>query len=274
MTVPMPSPFEIERRDHVALLWLANPQRKNAMGPEFWAELPSAVASLDADPAVRAVVVAGKGPCFSTGLDLMRMAGELGGALTGGLARERNTLFRKILEMRRGFDAIVESNKPFIACVHGWCIGGGLDLVAACDVRVAAASAKFSLRETKMAIVADMGSLQRLEGVIGRGHLRELAFTGKDVPAERALAIGLVNAVLAGDDEALAAALAMATEIAENPPLVVQGTKEVLRATARDGVEAGLRYVAAWNAAHLASEELQEAMSAFVEKRKPRYPSG
>ena len=268
----MVKPFEVERREHVAVLWLSNPDRRNAMGPEFWSELPGVVAALDSDESVRAVVVAARGPHFSTGLDLMRMAPELGPALTtGGLAAERLGLFRKIAEMRRGFDAIVESNKPFVAAVHGWCIGGGLDLIAACDVRLASASARFSLRETKIAIVADMGSLQRLEGIIGRGHLRELAFTGKDIEAERAKAIGLVNDVSATDEGALDAAVAMASEIAENAPLVVQGTKEVLRASARWGEEAGLRYVAAWNAAHLASEDLREAMAAFMEKRKPVY---
>jgi enoyl-CoA hydratase len=173
--------------------------------------------------------------------------------------------------MRRGFDAIVESNKPFIAAVHGWCIGGGLDFIASCDVRLAAASAKFSLRETKMAIVADMGSLQRLEGIVGRGQLRELAFTGKDVDAARAKDIGLVNDVFPSEEALVDAAIAMANEIADNSPIVVQGTKEVLRATARWGEEAGLRYVAVWNAAHLASEDLREAISAFVEKRKPAY---
>jgi len=116
-----------------------------------------------------------------------------------------------------------------------------------------------------------MGSLQRLEGIIGRGHVRELAFTGKDIDAERARAIGLVNDVAPTDAEAIERAFAMAGEIADNAPLVVQGTKDILRATARWGEEAGLRYVAAWNAGQLASEDLREAMSAFVEKRKPIY---
>lgn len=268
----MVTPFEIEPRGHVAILWLSHPERKNAMGPEFFAELPGMIERLDRDENVRAVVVAGKGSCFSAGLDLMRVGGELGPAMTtGGLAADRNLLFRKIGEMRRGFDAIVESNKPFIAAVHGWCIGGGLDFVAACDVRLAAASARFSLREVKLAIVADMGSLQRLEGVIGKGHLRELAFTAKDIDAARASAIGLVNQVLDTDDAVLASAIQMAEEIADNPPIVVQGTKEVLRASERWGEEAGLRYVAAWNAAHLASEDLREAFTAFMEKRKPVY---
>jgi enoyl-CoA hydratase len=268
----MVKPFEIDKRGHVALMWLAAAERKNAMGPEFWAELPGVVQALDEDEGVRAVVVAARGPAFSVGLDLVRMAAELGPALLdGGLAAERNALFRKVLELRRGFDAVVESNKPFVAAVHGWCIGGGLDFVSACDVRVASATARFSLREAKIAIVADMGSLQRLEGVVGRGHLRELAFTGKDIDAERALRIGLVNDVLQTDEAALAAAVALAEEMAHNSPLAVQGTKEALRMTARHGEEVGLRYVAAWNAAHLASEDLREAMTAFVEKRKPIF---
>ncbi len=268
----MAAPFEIETVDHVATLWLSNPERRNAMGPEFWAELPSTIARLDADSAVRAVVLAAKGPHFSTGLDLVRMASELGPALLdGGLAAERVALFKKIHAMRSGFDAITKSNKPFVAAIHGYCIGGGLDMIASCDVRVASATARFSLRETKIAIVADMGSLQRLEGIVPRGHLRELAFTGKDIDAERALRIGLVNDVLATDEAALDAARAIAREIADNPPLVVQGTKEVLRVTAKHGEEAGLSFVAAWNAAHLASEDLREAMSSFMEKRKPTY---
>ena len=268
----MSGPFAIEIDGHVATLWLDNPARRNAMGPEFWAELPGLIARLDGDDAVRCVVVAARGPHFTSGLDLVRMAGELGPALLeGGLAAERKALFRKIHEMRRGFDAIVESDKPFVAAIHGMCIGGGLDLIAACDVRIAAASARFSLRETKIAIVADMGSLQRLEAIVGRGHLRELAFTGKDIDAERARAIGLVNDVVPSDDDVVAAAQGMAREIAANSPLVVQGTKEVLRATARWGEEAGLRYVAAWNAAHLASRDIAEAMQAFVERRKPSF---
>jgi len=264
--------FLIEKDGPVATLWLDNPDRRNAMGPEFFTELPQVIAQLDADADVRAVVVAAKGPHFSTGLDLMKMAGDLGPALMdGGLAKERYDLFRKIAEMRRGFDAISASNKPFVAAIHGLCIGGGLDLVAACDIRVAAKSTKLGVRETKIAIVADMGSLQRLEKIVGRGHLRELALTGRDIDADRAQRIGLVNDVYADEAATLEAARALATEIAANAPLVVQGTKEVLRHSARVGEDAGLEYAALWNAAHLASHDLREAMSAFVERRKPAF---
>lgn len=267
----MSNPFEIEITDHVATLWLANPEKRNAMGPAFWNELPGVIASLEANDALRAVIVAARGPHFSVGLDLMAMGAELGPLLSGGLAKERRQLFGKIHEMRRGFDAIESSRLPFIAAIHGACIGGGLDLVAACDIRLATRAAKFSLREARIAIVADMGSLQRLSGVIGKGHLRELALSARDIDGPRAERIGLVNDLF--DDEAalLAGARALAAEIAANSPLAVQGTKEVLRVSEQHGVEAGLRYVAAWNAAHLASADLMEAFAAFAEKRPARF---
>ncbi len=268
----MKSPFSIETDGHVATLFLDNPDRRNAMGPEFFAELAPTVQKLDADPNVRAIVIAGKGPHFSTGLDLMRMAAELGPAMAeGGLAKERNDLFNTIARLRLGFDAVANSNKPFIAAIHGLCIGGGLDLIAACDIRLASENAKIGLRETKIAIVADMGSLERLVGIVGKGHMREMALTGRDIDAARALRIGLVNDVYPDEAAVLAAAHALAAEIAQNAPLVVQGTKEVIRVGERHGEEAGLRYAALWNAAHLASMDLREAMSAFVEKRKPEF---
>lgn len=267
----MTGPFEITTDANVATLFLSNPDRRNAMGPAFWAELPGVIEKLDADADVRAVVVAARGPHFTVGLDLMAMGGELGPLLSGGLARDRMKLFDMIGRMRRGFDAMAASRKPFVAAVHGACIGGGLDMIAACDVRLCAKDSRFSLRETKIAIVADMGSLQRLRGVIPEGHLRELAFTGKDIDAARAERIGLVNDVIGSPEETLAAARALAADIASNSPLAVQGTKEVLAMTERHGTEAGLRYVAAWNAAHLASADLAEAMSAFAEKRPPKF---
>jgi enoyl-CoA hydratase len=268
----MTTPFEIERDDHIATLWLSNPERRNAMGPAFWRELPGKIAELDADTNVRAVVIAGRGPHFSTGLDLVRMGAELGPALLdGGLAKERRSLLAKIREMRSGFDAIVKSNKPFVAVLHGYAIGGGLDLAASCDVRVASETLKCGVRETRIAMVADMGSLQRLERVIGRGHLRELAFTGRDITALRAKEIGLVNDVYETDEKALDAGRALAREIAANSPLAVQGTKEVLRIGANHGEEVALEYVATWNAAMLASADLREAMTAFMEKRSPVF---
>ena len=167
--------------------------------------------------------------------------------------------------------AVAKCPVPVIAAVHGWCIGGGVDLISACDVRTASADARFSVRETKLGIVADLGSLQRLPRIVGQGNARELALTGTDIGAQRAQAMGLISEVATDRDGALQAARAMAQEIAENPPLVVRGVKQVMNFGEDKSVDDGLEYVAAWNSAFLASEDLGEAVSAFAARRAPEF---
>jgi len=257
----------------VAQVTLLGPGKGNAMGPDLFAELPAVFGALDADPSVRAVVLTGSGQHFCYGLDLATMAGELTrlGTEDGGLAGARTAMLRHVRALQRAIDAVAECRKPIAAAISGWCVGGGVDLAAACDVRYASGDARFSVREVRVAIVADLGSLQRLPAIIGDGHLRELALTGRDIDAARAERIGLVNDVLPDQTAAVARAHAFADEVAANPPLVVQGVKEVLDAGRAAGIDAGLRYVAAWNAAFLPSHDLNEAMTAFLERRPPRY---
>ncbi|HLX89999.1 MAG TPA: crotonase/enoyl-CoA hydratase family protein [Acidimicrobiales bacterium] len=273
----------LERDGHVATLWLDRPEARNAMGPAFWRELPMAIGELSADPEVRAVVVAAKGPHFSVGLDLKAMAGLLtgggegGGGSAGGsssVAARATTARASILRMQQSVSALAECPKPVIAAIHGYCIGGGVDVVTACDIRLASADAVFSVRETKVAIVADLGSLQRLPRIVAKGHVAELAYTGKDISAERAAQIGLVNDVLPDADAVLKAARALAADIAANSPLAVQGTKAVLTASEDRSVADGLDYVAVWNSAFLQSQDLVEAMTAFMEKRAPDFTGG
>jgi enoyl-CoA hydratase len=262
--------LRVEQQDGVAEVVLTGPGKGNAMGPDFWRELPLAVAALEADDGVRAVIVRGEGAHFSYGLDLGAMVAEL--PTTGeNLAAERTRFLDSILRMQAVVTSVAACRKPVIAAVSGWCIGGGLDLIAACDIRLCSAEARFSLRETKIAIVADIGSLQRLPHIIGEGNTRELALTGKDIEADRALRMGLVNEVYESAEALLAGARAMASEIAANAPLVVQGTKRVLNERIGRSVDEGLRYVAVWNAAFLQSLDLQEAIAAFFERRPPRF---
>ena len=266
----------IEVDGHVATLWLDRPDKRNAMGPAFWFDLPRAMAALGSDPDLRAVVIAARGPHFSVGLDLVAMSGLTGtseaanGASRSMAARARSAR-AEILRLQASVNTVAACPLPVIAAVHGYCIGGGVDLIAACDIRLASADALFSVREAKVAIVADLGSLQRLPSIIGQGHVAELAYTGKDITAARAEAIGLVNEVHTDADQVLAAARSMAAEIAANSPLAVQGTKAVLVASADRTVAEGLEYVATWNAGFLASDDLVEAMSAFMEKRKADF---
>jgi enoyl-CoA hydratase len=266
----------IEVDGPVATLWLDRPEKRNAMGPDFWSDLPRAMATLGSDPDLRAVVVAARGPHFSVGLDLMAMSGLTGasgsdnGAPRSMAARARSSR-AEILRLQASVNAVADCPLPVIAAVHGYCIGGGVDLIAACDIRLASADALFSVREAKVAIVADLGSLQRLPAIIGQGHVAELAYTGKDITASRAESIGLVNLVYADAEDVLAGARSMANEIAANSPLAVQGTKSVLAASADRSVAEGLEYVATWNAGFLASDDLGEAVRAFMEKRKAEF---
>lgn len=264
--------LKVEIDGYVAEVTLLGPSKGNAMGPDFWRELPVVFRALDADPQVRAIVLTGSGAHFSYGLDLPAMMPGWGEMLGGdALAGPRSKFLDEVKTLQASVSSIAECRKPVIAAISGWCIGGGVDVIAAADIRLASADAKFSVREVKVAIVADLGSLQRLAPIIGEGHLRELAFTGKDIDAARADKIGLVNDVYPDQETVLAEARKMALDIATNPPLVVQGTKNVLSAGTERQIAEGLRYVAAWNSAFLPSKDLGEAVQAFLERRAPEF---
>jgi len=283
----MPSDYKVlslERDGHVATLFLDRPEKRNAMNMPFFSELSAAIEEITADDEIRAVVLAAKGPHFTVGLDLTALA-DIGAARLGGApgapgapgastpsAAElaRRTL-ADVVRLQAPLKAVSECPKPVIAAPHGYCIGGGVDLISACDIRVCSADAVFSVRETKMAMVADLGSLQRLPLLIGMGHVAELALTGKDIDARRAEQIGLVNEVFPDACSTLAGAREIAGQIAANSPLAVQGTKAVLAEIHRQQLDAGLRYVAAWNAGHLRSNDLTEAVTAFFERRPAKF---
>ena len=246
--------------------------KANRMGPDYWAQMPGLFSRLDAADDVRVVVLRGGGEHFSYGLDLIAMAGELA-ALTApdARAKDRQALLATIRRMQQANTAVAACRKPVIAAVHGWCIGGGVDLITACDVRLCSKEAKFSVREVKLAIVPDVGTLARLPQIVGQGVARELAYTGDDIDAARALRIGLVNEVFDSPAALLDAARALGARIAKNPPLVVQGIKEVLNAGSETLAARSLETVALWNSAFFPSEDLQEAIGAFVEKREPKF---
>jgi len=220
---------------------------------------------------VRAVVLAARGPHFTAGLDLAAMAGALVGDQELSPAARATRFLAAVTRLQRSITSVERCAKPVVAAVQGACIGGGVDLITACDIRLCSADATFSVRETRLAMVADVGTLQRLPRIVGRGHAAELALTGRDIGAERAKEIGLVNDVLADVGALHSAAAVLAAEIAANSPVAVQGTKHVLRACEDRTIDEGLDYVGVWNAAFLASDDLTEAMTAFFEKRPPEF---
>lgn len=254
-----------DKDNAVATVWLCRPAKRNAMGRAFFEQLPKVMAEVSADDSVRAVVIAAEGPAFTVGLDLLDMGPTL--APQGSAIETRRRLLAEIGRLQQSIGSVAACPVPTIAAIQGWCIGGGVDLTTCCDIRLASADLKLSVRETKIAIVADLGTLQRLPRIIGPAHARELAFTGKDIDARRAKEIGFVNDVFEDGSAVLLAAKALALEIAANSPLVVRGVKEVMRHGEDKSVQDGLDYVAAWNTAFLMSEDLTEAISAFFEKR-------
>lgn len=261
----------VEREGHVATLWLDNPEQRNAMGPAFWNDLPMVMADLGADADVRAVVIAAKGKHFTSGLDLSMFGTTIASDGDGSGVTRRRRFYAEVKRLQQSITAVADCAKPVIAAVHGACIGGGIDLISACDVRLCAADAIFSVRETRMAMVADVGTLQRLPKVLAAGHVAELVYTGKDIDATRAREIGLVNDVLPDHGAVVAAARALAEEIAANSPLAVQGSKAILQRGDGLTVDQSLDLVGLWNAAFIQSDDLNEAVTAFFEKRPPKF---
>ncbi len=242
------------------------------MGPEFWDELPIAMDEINRMRDVRCIVFRGSGDHFSYGLNIGQMMPRLGSMTTGTvLAQQRAELMAQIRQMQAGFLKMHESPKPVIAAVHGWCIGGGVNMIAAADIRLCSREAKFSLREAKLAITPDIGGLQFLPTIIGQGFTREMAFTGADYDAAFAERSGLVNHVYDTPEQLFEAAATLARQIADNPATAVQGAKNVLNYSMDKSIDDGLQYVAVWNSSQMQSNDFSEAMQATLEKRKAEF---
>jgi enoyl-CoA hydratase len=264
--------FDVRVSDHIAHVTMKGPGKGNALGPEFWAEAPVVFDELDADPEVRAVVLNGAGGNFTYGLDLVSMTGELRYALAApAMAAERTRFLDRLTVMQCAVTSLMSCRKPVVAAVSGWCVGAGVDIICAADVRLCSSEATFSARAVRIGIVEDMGSLQRLPMIIGEGAARELCFTGEDFGAARAAELGLVNHVDDTPDATLQHAENIAARIAANPPLTVQGVKRVMNQHAHEAMRESLHYNALWNVAFMQSRDFAEAMSAFAEKREPRF---
>ncbi len=265
--------YLVEKEPPLAWVYLNRPEKKNAMNPPAWRETVPIFADLDADDDIRVVIVAGKGAAFSAGIDLVGMGNELPEITDpnqkGGVKRK---MIKKILQLQDSISCIQRCGKPVIAAIHGYCIGAGLDMVTACDIRLCSEDAVFSLREAAVAFVADVGVLQRIPHIVGQGIARELAYSAKNIDARRAREVLLVNHVFPDHAALMAGAREWALEIANQSPLAVQATKDVLNYGIGKSVEDGLTYVASRSANILPSDDFLEAVTAFVEKRKPSFP--
>lgn len=264
--------FDVTVSDHIARVTMKGPGKGNALGPDFWREAPGVFDDIDADSDVRAVVLTGAAGNFTFGLDLVAMTSELRYALAApAMAAERTRFLDQITLMQRAITALMSCRKPVVASISGWCVGAGIDIICAADVRICSREATFSARAVRIGIVEDMGSLQRLPAIVGEGAARELCLTGDDFDAARAETLGLVNHVDHTPEAALQHAESIAARIAANPPLTVQGVKHMMNQYAHDGMRESLQYNALWNATFMQSRDFAEAMSAFAQKRAPKF---
>ncbi|CAN6472267.1 unnamed protein product [Victoria cruziana] len=254
-------------------LLLNNPSRKNALTMDFFDEYPRALSSLDQNPSARVVILSSDSDHFCSGIDISALSNIIRSpqATAEEQGRTREALRRMIKWMQAAVSAPESCRKPVIVAVDGGCIGGGVDLVTASDIRVCTEGAFFSVKEVDMALAADLGTLQRLPALVGFGNAADLALTGRRFSGEEAKELGLVQRVFPSRTAMEEGVWKMAVDIAEKSPLAVMGTKAVLLRSRELSVEQGLEYVATWNSAMLPSDDLREAIEAYVHKRKPVF---
>jgi enoyl-CoA hydratase len=258
--------IELEIKNHVADVTLARVESLNALSLEFASEIASVFRKLGTMDEVRAIVLKSKARIFCAGLDLKEAAGSFNGTAKG--------VIESVERSQPLFDccnAIEECPKPVIAAVHSRCIGGGLDIISACDIRLCSEDASFCLKEAAIGFVADMGVLQRLPLIVGQGFARQMAYTAAEYPAREVEKMGLVNAVYKDKEALIAAAKKLAAEIAQNAPLAIRCTKEVLNYSRYANVKDGMNAAIQKNMVLMTSDDLKEAVTAFIEKRPPDF---
>ena len=262
--------FTLTQQDHVAHLVLNRPQALNTMHPTFWRELDEVLTTLHREGQARALVISSTGKHFSAGMALETFGGDI--AMDDATPEGRAAIFDLLTDMQSTFTKLETLRIPVIAAIHGGCIGGAVDMVTACCIRYATADAFFSIQEINIGMVADVGTLQRLPKLIPLGVVKELAYTGRRLPAQRALGYGLVNEIFDTQQAMVDAALQCAAEIAAKPPVAIWGTKQVIHYARDHSVDDSLKQMgwiqgAIWSNAHV-----REAVAAMKEKRAGTFP--
>lgn len=262
--------FDVSVSDAVAHIEMNHGDKANAMTRDFWADLPRILGHVDADPAIRAVVLSGRGRHFTGGMDLAAFQDIL--ALTQKEpGRGAFALRRLILELQASLSSLETCRVPVIVATHGVCLGGGIDLISAADIRIASRDSVFGIEEILIGMAADVGTLQRLPKLMPIGIVRELTYTGRRFNAEEALGWGLVNQVADGREAAIEAALNLAREIAAKSPLAIAGAKQSITYARDHSVAEGLEQIATWNSAMLRPEDLMKALQAKMAREEAKF---
>ena len=262
--------FKIERTGAIAHLIMNRPDKANGMTPDFWADLPRILDELGQDETVRCAVISGAGKHFSGGMDLSAFGGIME-QMSQEPGRAALALRETILRLQDTFNAIERARFPVIAAIHGACIGGAIDLITACDMRIASAEAFFAIEEIHIGMAADVGTLQRLPKLIAPAIAAELAYTGRRFDAGEAKAIGLISEVVNDTAAVGGRAMEMAEDVSRKSPLAIAGIKRNLAYSRDHSVADGLEYIAAWNSGMLRPEDLMKAVQAKMVKKEAEF---
>lgn len=269
--------FDVEVNDKIGHIRMIRPDKANSMVASFWRDLPEIVDGLSASGSVRAIVLSGDGRHFCSGMDLSVFGSDdtIGPAGDGhrGHRSRRNERFRSTaLKLQDSFSCLERARVPVLCAIQGACIGGGIDMVSAADMRYATESAYFSIQEINIGMTADVGTLQRMPKLVAEGIVRELAYTGRRWSAAEAHAAGFVNAVFPDHETMMASVMETAAEIASKTPMAIWGTKRTMNFTRDHSVADGLEFIANWNAAMFDTDDMAEAFAAQMEQRSAEFP--
>ncbi|MBN1250913.1 MAG: crotonase/enoyl-CoA hydratase family protein [Bacteroidales bacterium] len=263
--------FKVEIENKIANVAFNRPEKANALNMDAWIEMQTIFETLSNSDEVRVIILSGEGKHFCSGIDLELLM-SIGSFKDISCSGKRSEKIRALIQkLQNTITAIEKCSKPVLAAIHNGCIGGGVDIVSACDMRYCSQDAYFTIKEIDLGMVADIGTLQRLPKIISPGMAAEMAYTGRKVHGQEAQSIGLVNNCYTSKETLMENVMQIATTIASKSPLSIRGTKDVLRYTRDHSVDDALNYMTTWNAAMLLSEDLTEAFKATIEKRQAKF---
>ncbi len=266
-SLPESTFFNVSIDGSVVHLEMNRPDKANGMSPDFWEDLPELARAVDADSSIRCMVLSGAGRHFSGGMDLATFA-NINALHENEQGRASYVLRDLILKLQASLSSLEDMRIPVIAVTHGACLGGAIDLITACDMRIASADTSFGIEEIQIGMAADVGTLQRLPKLIPPGIVHELAYTGRRFSADEAKGWGLVNSVHESREAALGAAMELAASIANKSPLAIAGIKRAITHARDNSVANGLDQIATWNAGMLRPQDLTKAMQAKMTKQE------
>jgi enoyl-CoA hydratase len=264
--------FDVSIENHIAHVVMTRPEKRNSITADFWRELPEIIRDIDQGAKARVIVISSTGPHFCAGLDLASFAGGDHPQLSDEEKRRRRlqagaAFYSQVLHTQQSFNCLEEARIPVLVCIQGGAIGGGVDMAVACDIRYATEDAFLCIQETNIGMTADVGTFPRLVKLIPEGYVREMAYTGRRVPAAEAKAMGLINEVYPDQASMLEAVMNVAGEIASKAPLAIYGCKRMINYARDHSTADGLDYIAIWNTTFLQTDEIQEALTANSEGR-------